>query len=308
MKVIIFGGTGWVGHQIALDLQRHGCEVTIACRGRKETFAAAVASIRQLRIDKSDPDAMARLFAAEAFDAVIDTVPTLASLELVATLARPLRHYIHCSSTGGYAPLPFIPCDETAPYGGFEGTSGWKQKADCDEDALRRRQAAGFPATVIRPCYITGPGMLPLDNLGGRRPGFIADILAEVPLDVPDNGLALLQPVHVHDLAVSFRLALEHPDSIGQVYNVCLSHAVTLNRYLELTAAALGRRVTLRPAPVETLLARYGSTIHQTGLRFLANHMCFSIDKARRDLGYQPHCSPEAAIAETARWAAAQIG
>ena len=57
------------------------------------------------------------------------------------------------------------------------------------------------------------------------------------------------------------------------------------------------------------IIVPYGyETVSQEviGMRFLATHMCFSIDKARRDLGYQPHCSPEEAIEENARWAAEQ--
>ncbi len=302
MKVLLFGGTGWLGHNIALNLRQHGYDVTICSRGKKSTFTAAVEGIPAVQGDKSKADDMRRILAQQ-YEVIIDTVPTLASIELVATLAKGLRHYIHCSSTGGYAPLPFLPCDETAPYAGFCGTSGWKAKADYDANVLGRFCNGGFPATVIRPCYITGPGMLPLDNLGGRRQDFIADLLAEKTLDLPDNGLALLQPIHVFDLAVSFRLALENRRSIGQIYNICLSHAVTLNKYLELNAAALGKQARISYLPLSEMLKKYPEA-HDIGMRFLATHMCFSIEKAVRDLGYRPHCTPEEAIAETARWAA----
>ena len=107
-------------------------------------------------------------------------------------------------------------------------------------------------------------------------------------------------------IAHSFRLAVENRRSVGQIYNICLSHAVTLNRYLEITAAALGKKAYISHLPLEEMLAKYGDTIHATGLRFLATHMCFTIEKARRDLGYVPHCTPEEAIEETAVWAAEQ--
>ncbi len=302
MRVLLFGGTGWVGHNIALNLRQHGYKVTICSRGRKDTFAAAVQEIPSVQGDKSNAADMRRILSSE-YEVIIDSVPTLASIELVATLAKGLRHYIHCSSTGGYAPLPFLPCDETAPYGGFCGTSGWKTKADCDADALGRFCRDGFPATVIRPCYITGPGLLPLDNLGGRREDFLADLLAEKTLDLPDNGLSLLQPIHVLDLADSFRLAIENRRSLGQIYNICLAHAVTLTKYLELNAAALGKKARINYLPLSEMLQKYPAA-NAIGMRFLATHMCFSIDKARRDLGYRPRYTPEEAIAETARWAA----
>jgi nucleoside-diphosphate-sugar epimerase len=58
-----------------------------------------------------------------------------------------------------------------------------------------------------------------------------------------------------------------------------------------------------RPVPsvvqfcsVEELIARYD----QVGLRFMSNHMCFDILKAREQLGYYPEYTTEEAIEETA--------
>lgn len=306
MKVIVFGGTGWLGHNIALDLIEHGYDVTVCSRGKKNTYRDSQPECRSLIADKSDADAMAEILQ-EPYDVIIDTVPTLDSIAHIKKFARGLKHYLHCSSTGGYAPLPFIPCDETAPYLGFAGESGWKSKADYDAECLRLFQMDGFPATVIRPCYITGAGMLPLDNLGGRRQDFIADIIAEKTLDLPDNGLALLQPIHIKDLAVSFRLAIENRRSIGQIYNICLAYSVTLNRYLEINAAVFGKKAHISYVPLAEMLKKYPDA-HQIGMRFLATHMCFTIAKAERDLGYKPMYSPETAIEEAAVWAAKQTG
>ena len=305
MRTIVFGGTGWLGHNVVLQLLDAGHDVTICSRGQKKLFLDEVAKVKMIQADKKDEAAVKEIFKTR-YDLVIDTVPTLDSIAHIRKYAGDISQYIHCSSTGGYAPLPFVPCDETAPYGGFEKTSGWAAKAVYDNEVMRLFREEGFPATVIRPCYITGPGMLPLDNQGGRRKDYIADVLAEKTLDVPDNGLSLLQPIHVKDLAVSFRLALQTPRSIGQIYNICLSHAVTLIRYHEINAAALGKKAHLNFMSVDDMLKKYAGNIHETGLRFLATHMCFTIEKAIRDLGYKPHCTPEEAIAETARWAAEQ--
>ena len=306
MKIIVFGGTGWLGHNVVQQLLDAGHEVTICCRGQKKLFLDEVANVKTVTADKTDEASVREIFKTQ-YDVVIDTVPTLESIAHIYKYAGSISQYIHCSSTGGYAPLPFVPCDETAHYGGFGKTTVWAAKASYDNEVMRLFHEAGFPATVIRPCYITGPGMLPLDNLGDRRKDYIADILAEKTLDVPDNGLSLLQPIHVKDLAVSFRLAVETHRSIGQIYNICLSHAVSLIRYHEITAATFGKKAHLNFIPLEEMLKKYEGRTSATGLRFLAAHMCFTIEKAIRDLGYKPHCTPEEAIAETARWAAEQI-
>lgn len=304
MKVLIFGGTGWLGHRIAKVLTEKKLDVTIVSRGKFQEFAGNVDGIRTITADKNDENSMREIFETR-YTHVIDSVPSPASISLILKYGSAVRHYIHCSSTGGYAPLPFIPCDETAPYRGFRSDTGWDLKRIVDNMALEFFREKGFPATVIRPSYITGPGKLPLDNLGGRRQDFISDIIAEKVLDLPDNGEALLHPVNVDDLAYAFYLALVHPqNAIGQVYNISLSHAVTLKRYLEITAGTFNKRSYINCMPVDDMLAKYAGNIHEAGLRFLACHMCFSIEKARRELEYVPSRTTEEAIEENALWAA----
>ena len=302
MKILLMGGTGWLGHNIAKLLDACGADVTILTRGKRQTFAGEVTGIKAIVADKSDEEAMRRVFETP-YTHIIDTVPTVASIGIVRKYATHLHHYIHCSSTGGYTPLPFIPCNETAQYGGFGKGTGWDQKRIVDNLVMQAFREDAFPATVIRPCYITGIGMLPLDNCGSRRKDFIKDVMEGNVLDVANDGNALLQPIHVKDLAQSFVLSLTHRRSIGEIYNICLEHAVTFNRYLEITAHVFNKVPKINYMSIDALLAKYGNKINETDLRFAACHMCFSIDKAIRDLDYAPKYTPEEAIEETALWA-----
>ena len=309
MKVLVLGGTGWLGHNIALTFNDAGYDVTVCSRGKKKIFAENISHIRSIKANKKDHKQLEKIFRKENYDIVIDSVPEENSIAGIHKYARGLKHYIHCSSTGGYTPLPFIPCDESAPYTGFpygEGYGGgWDNNAAYDTAVMNFFNIDGFPATVIRPCYITGPGMRPLDNIGSRRPDFISDIINNVTLDLPDNGLALLQPIHVKDLARSFLLAAENSrKSIGQIYNICLEKAVTLNKYLEINASAFNTEVTINHIPMEKMLEKYKNKINPVFLLFFGNHMCFDISKAKEQLAYIPKYSTEEAIKETALWAA----
>ena len=301
---MVFGGAGWIGHKIALQFAGAGHQVTICSRGGKKNFAAAVAHIEHFHTDKHSDIEMEKIFATRRYDIVVDSVPHENTIKGIFKYARGLKHYIHCSSTGGYAPLPFIPCNETAYYEGFDGY--WKTgKKAFDNLALELCNREGFPATVLRPCYISGPGMLPLDNLGGRRTDFISDIMKNVPLDVVNDGQALLQPIHPDDLARSFLLASQVPRKcIGQVYNICLERAVTLDRYLEITAGAFDTKPIINHMPICEMLKKHEGHINEIGLRFLSNHMCFDITKAREQLGYVPQHTTEETIEENALWAA----
>ena len=307
-KVIIFGGSGWLGHKIALDLAANNYDVTVSFRGQKTIYLDKIKHLKTIIGNKREESFIRNIFETHNFDYVIDTAPHTESVELIFKYAKNIKHYIHCSSTGGYAPLPFIPCDETAPYGGFESNSGWAAKAVVDNLAMKFFKENNFPATVMRPCYINGEdGLVPLDNLGGRRTDFIPDILEEKTLDLPDNGLALLQPIHVDDLAVSFRLALEHPVSKGEIYNITLDRAVTLTRYIELNAEALGKKAHINYIPLEEMCKKYSGEINDTWLRFFATHMCFTNAKAKRDLGFNPAHTTEESIIANARTTAASL-
>lgn len=298
MKVLVLGGSGWVGGGIARVFMDAGHEVTVCSRGRRPLSLDGCGVVT---LDKTDAIALRGLFAEDRFEVVIDSVPREETVLGVFEYARGLRHYLHCSSTGGYAPLPYIPCDESAEYGGFGG--GWKAvKKVVDELVLGLFRDHGFPATVIRPCYISGPGALPLDNLGGRRGDFISDLASCRMLDVLNDGRALLQPVDVRDLCRAFLLAVESPErSVGEVFNICSDRAVTFNRYLEICAGALGRKPEINYLSLSVMLEKYAGRVDETGLRFLAEHMCFSIAKATRLIGYSPEHDTESVIAECAQ-------
>ena len=164
MKTIVFGGTGWVGHNIVLAFLDAGQDVTICTRGKNAGYRANLpADIPEVTADKTVEADVAAVFE-QSYDVVIDSVPTPASIANIAKHARDIKQYLHCGSTGGYAPLGTVPGDETLPYDHFCG--GWAEKGAADDAALDIYRDSGFPVTVLRPSYITGPGLLPLDNIG----------------------------------------------------------------------------------------------------------------------------------------------
>jgi nucleoside-diphosphate-sugar epimerase len=306
MKCLVIGGTGWLGHHVAMALRRAGHEVVAASRGRNGAFSDALpADVPRIEGDKTDVRVIGEWLTSPV-DIVIDSLPQTQSIRCLAAHHNKFAHYIHCSSTGGYAPLPYVPGDEAMPYDHFMG--GWRQKAEVDELALTLGRQHGFAATVIRPTYITGPGLMPLDNFGGRDPAFLARLQKGDPIILPGDGQALLQPVHVEDLAQSFRLAAEHrQQASGQIYIVSQPHAITLQQYVTLNAQAMGVSAKIQCVPVAQILAQHGVAISERGLHFLATHMCFSIARVQRDLGFMPRYGPQSAIAETVQWAIQQI-
>ena len=303
MKVLVIGGTGWVGHHVARKVAERGHAVTVLSRGTKNRFNPPE-GVELVRADKNDAEAFRKLLDGMDVDAVMDSVPGETSLKvIIETLSGRIRHYVHCSSTGVYTPLRRVPATEEHPWREPTGIN-FMNKVALDALALEAHGRDGFPATVIRPTNIMGPGMLPIDTLGGRHPDFLPDVAAGNEMFLPNDGQALLQPVFVEDVAESFALALHRPESIGGIYNVSWHNSVTLLDYARILSDILGTRPRITCLPAEEIVLRFEGTgkVHPGGLRFLCEHMCFDVSKARRELGYEPTLSIEDATRKTIEW------
>ncbi|MBE6390517.1 MAG: NAD-dependent epimerase/dehydratase family protein [Lentisphaerae bacterium] len=302
MKVLVIGGTGWVGHNIALACSRAGFDTTVMSRNPDTRFADQVSFLPRVTGSKTNREFMYDVLKSGNYDCIIDSVPSPEAIDILTEFNQLYDRYIQCGSVGVYTPLQYIPADEEhlwghAKYDGFQG------KVAADMAMFAAVDAGNLRGTVLRPSCIAGPGKLPLDNIGGRREDFISDIMTGKTLDLLDGGNALLQIVHVRDLGRAFALAAGNPASVGQAYNICGRNAVTVRKYCELNAAALDKEVTFENHSFDELIAKHGEDI-RGGLTFLAEHMCFEIGKAEYELGWEPEYSVPAAVAETAREAA----
>jgi 2'-hydroxyisoflavone reductase len=154
MRILILGGTQFLGRHTADAALARGHDVTLFNRGRTrpELFPAA----EKLRGDR-DGDLSA--IHGRSFDAVVDTsgyVPRIVAQTIDAL--RDVGHYTFVSSISVYADLSTPPTEATAVAELQEPTEEWREaygelKADC-EDVVRER----FPeAFVPRPGLIVGP-------------------------------------------------------------------------------------------------------------------------------------------------------
>jgi 2'-hydroxyisoflavone reductase len=154
MRMLVLGGTQFLGRHVVEAALAHGHEVTLFNRGqtRPELFPQA----EKLRGDRDgDLDAL----RGRGFDSVVDTsgyVPRIVR-ETIEALGD-VGHYTFVSSISVYGPVPTPPTEETPVAELEEETENWREaygelKADC-EDVVRER----FPdAFIPRPGLIVGP-------------------------------------------------------------------------------------------------------------------------------------------------------
>ena len=111
-------------------------------------------------------------------------------------------------------------------------------------------------------------------------------------------------------------LAVEQPQAIGQIFNLTDGERVSKRRFIEAIAEGMGIEKPSRSVPLwlarilawamERKARRTGAAeaprLTQARIKFLGLNLDFSIEKAKRELGYKPRVSFDKGMKETMAW------
>jgi nucleoside-diphosphate-sugar epimerase len=302
MRVLVIGGTRYLGRAIVQRLAARGDEVTVANRG--QTASDLPLGVAQVICDIDEHGSLLGALEGLNFDAAVHMIAMNGprALTVLEDLRGRIDHYVQCGSTGVYMPLQVVPADEDHPVdppsdkrGGFNG------KAEAYRQAAELCAEWDLPMTSVNPTCIIGAGAVPIDLWGARDPKFFQRVADGKRITIPNDGRGLVQLGNVQDIADCFVLALDRPDKPG-VYNASSRYAITHNYYVELLAEVLGVTVKVRHMSVAKIIKRWPDKVNVRGIRFFAEHMCFTMRKAERELGYESKFTPEMSVDENVRW------
>src|SRR5690242_3068900 len=163
MRVVIIGGSGHVGTYLVPRLVAAGFEVIAVSRGQRAPYRqhAAWRLVTQIALDREREEAagdFGQRVRELAPDIVIDMICfTLDSArQLVEALEGQIQHLLHCGTIWVHGPSVVVPTTEEQPRRPF-GDYGI-QKAAIEGYLLETARRSGFPATVLHPGHIVGPG------------------------------------------------------------------------------------------------------------------------------------------------------
>lgn len=250
-KILIIGGSGFLGATISRRAMAEGHQVWILTRGRSPAPAGTI----PLVADRQDDAAFARV-VAEAhtqWDVVIDSAAyTPEDIDQDIRIFTPLAgHFIFVSTDFVYDPARRkFPQPENAEHYLRADYGGLKRQAE-----LRLLDCTALRWSIVRPTHIYGPGSrLGCLPLHGRDPQLIEHLRAGKPLRLIGGGRFLQQPVLADDLARTILSLPGNPASHGGIFNVAGPAFVESREFYRLIAQILQVPLTVEEVPVDAHL------------------------------------------------------
>ncbi len=306
MKVLVIGGTMFIGRLLVAELLKAGHQITVMHRKPKHDFGRRV---HNLMADRNDAASVREALRFTGFQVVFDNVydwergTTAAQVEgtaqaVMAASGDRLTRYIFMSSIAAYGDGlnhhdgdPLAPDDHAEAY--------VRNKAMSERRLFRMRQNTGLPVVTLRPPFIYGPG-----NPFYREAFFWDRLRDGRPIILPGDGYRLMQFVYIKDLVRACMRAMEEPAAVGEAFNVANDRPITQAEFVQAVVAAAGKKPNIVRVPRERIAEAGGDPMGQPGyfgVYLDVPPITSVVVKAKRILGFQP--TPfEAGLKETYRW------
>lgn len=309
--VVVLGGTGHIGGYLVPRLVTAGADVTVLTRGKASPYRSdgTWSKVTTVIADRDEEEA-AGTFGQRVRDLEPDVVIDLicftvdSARHLVEALRGRVRHFLHCGTVWVHGPSVVVPTTEDVPRRPF-GDYGVR-KAEIEAYLLDQAHRHGFPATLLHPGHISGPGWVPINPAGNLDLDVYHRLATGAEVSLPNLGMETLHHVHADDVAQSFTAAMANRSvAVGESFHVVSPAALTLRGFAESVAGWYGQDANLTFLPWE----QWRETVDPDSARLTYDHIAHSpnssIAKARRLLGYEPRYSSLEAVREALEWLAA---
>jgi nucleoside-diphosphate-sugar epimerase len=308
MRVIVIGGSGHVGTYLVPRLVENGHTVVNVSRGKRKPYHPdpAWASVEQVSMDRAEEEKRGTFGDKVVHlnpDVVIDMIcfEPESARHLLQALRGRIQQLITCCTiwVHGYSvTVPTMEEQSKHPFGAY----GIK-KGEIESILLEEARKCGFPATVIHPGHIVGPGWAPVNPAGNFNPAVFETLARGEPFMLPNLGLETIHHVHAGDVAQIFIKVMENwRSATGESFHAVSEAATTLRGYAEAVAGWFGKKAVLQFLPWEQWRKSVSAEDAEYSWDHIAHSPCMSIEKAKRLLGYHPRYSSLEAVREAVTW------
>ncbi len=321
MRVLVTGATGFLGGYVVEELRIHGHEVIAAARNGSDTSRLERSGIAKRPFDLAQPEGMTE--AVRGMDAVVHLAAYYTftgqkelyrklNVDATEALVKACRsegvgHLFYCSSTEAIGPVQGIGDEESELRPQYD-----YGRSKVEAERAVRELSGPMGWTVLRPSGIYGPGNVDdvsywtIVTYGDRRSTRY----------LIGSGKNLIQFVHVKDVALAFRLALERKDvASGRTYIISDKRSYTYEEVYHMLSELKGvpppkghipaflAKAMVAPVQLVNRVRGKDSFLMRTStIDALTTDRAYSIERARRELGYEPQHDLRAGLAETIEW------
>ena len=321
LKSLVTGGSGFLGSHLVEALVERGESVRALVRPTSDTTLLdglgadlVVGDLGDVQSLKLAVQGVERVYHCAAlasdwadWEAFRATNVTGVRNLLDAACEGSVSKFVHVSTTDVYG-HPDYPADETAPYR-LRGWGYGDTKIEGERQVWTCRREHRLPITVVRPVNIYGP----------RSTSFvveIVDLLKSGDMVHIDSGGKPAGLAYVGNVVDLILLAADSESSVGQPYNASDGSDVTWRQYVDRLAEIVGVRSPRMVIPYRlaylagwAMEKAYGvlrldsrPLLTRMAVELLGTHQGFPIDKARRELGYQPSVQFDEGMRRVEEW------
>lgn len=330
LRAAITGATGFIGGRLAEKLTRDGFSVKCLARETSDTGKLSSLGAELVRGDLCDSESL-RTFP-EGCDYVFHLASKVSdwgprddflrqNVEATETLLDSSREagvkrFVYMSSSTVIWNASFLgtvnlkDIDESYPYPESHHNFYNETKALSEKLVREYNGRGGLETVILRPSNVWGAG----DTVILPR---IADACLKGLLVNMGFNRKIVTPCHVLNLVHAAVLSVLSPAAAGNIYFVNDGASIDNRRFVSDQLSSIGiewkpgitvpytlgyavaffleKIFELRKSETPPVLTRFGVSA-------LSKSRTYSIEKAKRDLGYQPVCGYEAGMAELSEW------
>jgi nucleoside-diphosphate-sugar epimerase len=318
--VLVTGATGFLGGHLARRLvENEGSDVRVLVRRESNSD-----SIKDLGVDFAVGDLKDRATLESAVCGVTTVYHIAASFRtehlprddmwktnvqgardlLEVSHEAGVKRFVYCSSVGVHGSIANPPGTEESPFD--PGDTYQRTKAEADKLASDFGKNHGLPVVIFRPAGIYGPHDSRFLKLFKAIQSGVFRMIG--------SGEVLYQMVYVEDLVDGILLCGSSDKAPGEVFILTGDRPYTLNKIAQAIAETLGVelstfRIPATPVYVAGALCELvcrplglSPPLFRRRVDFFRKTRAFSIEKARRELGFSPKVDLREGLQRTANW------
>ncbi|MFA6180477.1 MAG: NAD-dependent epimerase/dehydratase family protein [Candidatus Methylopumilus sp.] len=320
--IALIGGAGFIGHNLALALKRHGADPHVIDGLQVNNLGAFSNSgadpnknlyvnfiferMRLLReagiplhvLDARDYHALSRCLGEIKADCYVQLAAIAhanrSNKDPYSTFDHSFRTLENALDTARGSNVHFVYFSSSMVYGNFDGEAAVEErhcepmgiygalKYGGEKLVIAHNQVFDTPYTIVRPSALYG------ERCVSRRVGqaFIENAIRGMRLTVNGDGNDALDFTYIKDLVQGLLRSIAIPEAKNQIFNLTYGGARTLNQMIDLMKSEFPD-IEIVHNPRDGLMPERGT---------------LSVDKAKRLIGYEPQFPLEKGFIQYINW------